>query len=86
MTPATTGLGCAGGGWVAKRMTPRQCACYGIDLEPWPSTTKQMCGRPHMCMLRHRFGATAEDHFDHPGDWMRQLRLGGEKDACPPAT
>ena len=86
MTPTTTGLRCVGEGWVAKRMAPRICACYGIDLEPWPSTTNRMCGRAHMYMLRHRFGATAEDHSDHPGDWMRQLRLGGEKDVCPPVN
>ena len=67
-------------------VTPLQCACYGIDLEPWPSTTKRVCGRPHMCILRYRFGATVEDHSDHPGDWLLQLRLGGEKDVCPPVN
>ena len=28
----------------------------------------------------------AEDHSDRPGDWMRQLRLGGEKDVRPPVN
>ena len=44
MTPTTTGLGCVGEGWVAKRMTPLQCAYYGTDLEPRPRITPTTTG------------------------------------------